>query len=117
MLSGIQISIAKAKSKVFYNYNEFIKLKLESPDSCGGWFTEYNLPEEVFYNSLILAKMSTQEPKLVSLQFRIIHDIFNCNKNLFKWNISNSKICEFCKSGEKLPSYTPWVNARLLEHS
>ena len=99
MLSGRQIDIAKAKSKDFYN--EFVELKLESPVSCGRWFTEYNLPEEVFYNSLILAKRSTQEPKLVSLQFKIIHDIVNCNKNLFKWKISNSKICEFCKSGKK----------------
>ena len=99
MLSGRQIDIAKAKSKDFYN--EFVELKLESPVSCGRWFTEYNLPEEVFYNSLVLAKRSTQEPKLVSLQFKIIHDIVNCNKNLFKWKISNSEICEFCKSGEK----------------
>ena len=49
-----QINIAKAKSKDFYN--EFNELKLECPISCRRWFKDYNLPEEVFYNSLILAK-------------------------------------------------------------
>ena len=99
MLSGRQINITKAKSKDFYN--EFIEFKLESPVSCGRWLTDYNLPEEVFYNSLILAKKCTQEPKLVSLQFKIIHNIVNCNANLFRWNISTTEICEFCESGEK----------------
>ena len=73
MLSGKLIIIAKAKSKDFYN--EFIELKLEAPVSCGCSFTDYNLPEEVFHNSLILAKKCTQEPKLVSLQFKVIHNI------------------------------------------
>ena len=77
ILRGRQMNIVKSRSKDFYN--EFIELKLESPVSCGRWLKDHNLPEEVFYNSLILAKKCTQEPKLVSLQFKIIHNIVNCN--------------------------------------
>ena len=99
MISGRQLDIAKAKSKDFYQ--EFIELKLVAPVSCGRWLNEHNIPEEVFYNSLMLAKKCTQEPKLIALQFKIIHNIVNCNANLFKWNISSTDICELCGAGEK----------------
>ena len=55
----------------------------------------------MFYNTLILANKCTQEPKLVSLQFKVIYNIVNCDVNLFKWKISSKEICEFCESGEK----------------
>ena len=65
------------------------------------WLNDYNLPEEIYYNSFILAKKCSQEPKLVALQLKIVYNIINCNVNLFKWNISNTDTCEFCESGEK----------------
>ena len=97
--SGRIIDITKAKSRDFYH--EFLEDDLEPASAICKWRTDYNLNEYIFYNSLPLAKKCTKEPKLIAIQFKIIHNIINCNSNLYKWKITESDVCEFCSSNER----------------
>ena len=100
MLSGKTINLSKCKSKTFYL--EFINFRLEPPTFLFRWSEKYSLDESSFYNSLHLAKKCTQEPKLLAIQFKIIHDITNCVVNLCKWNISDSDKCECCNAQDTM---------------
>ena len=55
----------------------------------------------MLYKSLPLVKKATKEPKLLALQFKIIHHITNCSENLYKWKITQSDKCDYCNNGEK----------------
>ena len=91
--SGKTGSLNKYKSKDFHN--EFNYLSLEPATALGNWVREFNLDEDIFYASLPLVKKSTSEPKLLSMQFKIIHQITNCGSKLNKWKIARSDKCQF----------------------
>ena len=97
--SGRLIDMKKAKSRDFYT--EFLEDNLEAPTAIYKWLRDYNLNEDKFYKSLPLVQKCTKEPKLLAVQFKIIHNIINCKTNLYKWKISEDDICEFCKTSEK----------------
>ena len=44
----------------------------------------------------------TRETKLSIFQFKIIHNILPCRNLLYKMNISESPLCEFCNELETL---------------
>ena len=96
--SGRLIDIKNAKSKDFYT--EFLEDMLEAPTAISKWRNRYNFNEDIFYESLPLVKKCTKEPKLLAVQFKIIHNIVNCKSNLHKWNISEDDACEFCETRE-----------------
>ena len=99
LLSGKRVNIAKSRSKEYYK--EFIDIVLEAPIPCGKWFREYSLSQDKFYNSLVMAKRCSTEAKLLAIQFKIIHNLVNCNGNLYKWKISDTDLCEFCNLSVK----------------
>ena len=99
LCSGRLINLKKAKSRDFYT--EFLEDNLEAPTAIFKWLKDYDLNEDMFYKSLPMVQTCTKEPKLLALQFKIIHNIINCKSNLFKWKISEDDICEFCKTSEK----------------
>ena len=45
----------------------------------------------------------TQETKLSIFQYKIIHNILPCRNLLYRMNISESPLCEFCNDLESLP--------------
>lgn len=96
VLSGRKLNLTKAKSKDYYN--EFVELISEPPKSVNFWRINHDIDEDTYFNSLILTKRSTREPKLIAQQFKIVHNILNCNSNLFKWKISITDVCQFCDS-------------------
>ena len=53
--TGKYILLDKSNSKYFYD--AFIDLILEPPAALQKWFRNYSLNEDIFYNSLLLAKM------------------------------------------------------------
>ena len=97
--SGRLLNIKKAKSKDFYI--EFIEDNLEAPTALLKWNINLNFDEDIFYKSLPLVKKCTREPKLLAVQFKIIHNITNCKSNLFKWRISENDTCDFCTSNQR----------------
>ena len=99
LASGRVINLEKVKSKTFYL--EFLEYILEPPKALNKWRVEYGLSEDIFYECLRNTRNTIKEPKLVALQFKILHNITNCRANLNKWNIAPTDICEFCNENVK----------------
>ena len=55
---------------------------------------EIGLTETDFKRSLVCARMSTQDTKLLNFNFKLIHRILNNTYNLNKWSIKDSLNCE-----------------------
>ena len=96
--SGRKINLKKAKSKDFYY--EYVDFELEPPASYRRWVLEKHVSEDLYYKSLSLVKQCTNEPKLLAMQFKIIHYITNCGENLKKWNIAEESACQFCQTNK-----------------
>ena len=88
------INISLAKSKSFYDF--FIRIKIEEPACALYWSQNYNVSNDLLFNSLNLCKIATKEAKIMSLQFKVVHNITNCGVNLKKWGIRDSDLCLFC---------------------
>ena len=58
-------------------------------------------PKTYIYECPWNTRNTIKEPKLVALQFKILHNITNCRANLNKWNIAPTDICEFCNENVK----------------
>lgn len=89
------INISKAKSKIYYK--EIIGPKYQTPSVLNKWLHDYNIHSNIVLNSLDLTKKSCSESKLISFQFKIIHNIVNNGTNLHKWGIRNTPNCIICK--------------------
>ena len=76
------INITKSRSKDFNS--EFIAQKITKPASLIKWELSFNIDKDQFFQSLCLTKNSINDPALSSTQFKVIHNITNCNSNLFK---------------------------------
>ena len=87
------IDISKAKCCNYYW--EIIETKTQAPTVLPKW-NAAGVTDEQFNQSLVLAKKSCREAKLVSFQFKVIHNIVANRVNLFRWSISNSDKCLEC---------------------
>ena len=92
---GNYIDITKADCKTYYN--EIIAGKIKQPTSFSVWINEYRLNEQTLYDSYIKNKRSCQDTRLLAFQFKIINDIVANNKNLEKWGLLGSPLCEECQ--------------------
>ena len=48
-----------------------------------------------------MTKRCSTEATLLAIQFKIIHNLVNCNGNLYKWKISDTDLCECCNLSVK----------------
>ena len=94
--SGKYIDLTNAKSKQFYQ--EFLENKTGFASALTSWQRNHNLREEIFYESLPKTINATNDQKLISFQFKIIHNIINNNANLYKWKIKDTNLCSFCNT-------------------
>ena len=89
-----KVDVTKAKSKIYYDI--LIERNFEPPISMTKWNLEIGLTETDFKLSLVCARMSTKDTKLLDFNFKLIHRILNNNYNLNKWSIKESPNCELC---------------------
>ena len=100
MITGKIVDVSQAKSREYYR--EFLELKTGfTASALLKWTENYNVDEEIFYDSLPRAKKSTTDTKLIAFQFKIIHNIINNRDNLYKWKISDSNTCRKCSENAK----------------
>ena len=78
--SGRVINLRKVRSKTFYL--EFLEYILEPPKALNKWCVEYDLSKDIFYECLWNTSNTIRDPKLVALQFKILHNITDCRANL-----------------------------------
>ena len=93
------LDITKAKSKDYYN--EFISAKIKKPTRFEHWKNEYEIDERVLYQSYPNFKRSCRDTKLLTFQYKILNDLVATNKNLEKWGVKNSELCESCSQEDQ----------------
>ena len=103
-------------------YTEFIKVIYETPSQLSKWQETNRIEADSVLLSFTKAKKSLTEPKILSLQFKIIHNITNCGANLAKWGIKENKLCNYCRTPEidtvthalvECPTTDMWLNSTL----
>ena len=89
--------ITLKKSRDFYNiYRD--QLLNNKDDYAIGFLDRYSENEEDIYNSVFTKKLKLeQEIKLREFNFKMLHGILPCNRNLMKWRIRLDDKCDVCE--------------------
>ena len=93
---GYKINLKNAKSRDFYQL--FVSNNVEPPTSMIKW-QEMGVSNDIYLNSIPLAREATKEPRLISVHYKIINNIWPTGEKLFKWKIRPDDKCHKC--GEK----------------
>ena len=94
-----KINIVTAKAKHYYQ--ALIENNIEKPKALRSWAT-VGIDEETFLESMVFARSSSKEPKLLSTHYKIIHNIWPTNVKLFDWKLKNTDECFFCKEKDTI---------------
>jgi hypothetical protein len=85
------------------------------------WEARYELTDEEMKNYYAIPYLSMRSTEVQSLQFKILHRIFNCNAWLYKIKINDNPNCRFCTEIETIPhfffawnAFINWWNRQLV---
>ena len=96
--------IAKVSNKMIYKSHILLNPKI--PNSQNKWVEYYPFleaaPRNMIYKIPFLVFHDTY---IKSIQYKILHRIFNCNYNLYIWGIKSSEKCDFCDKIDTLEHY------------
>ena len=70
-----------------------VENNISSKEKWSTYFQNNNLPWDIIYNNIYT---STIDIKLRNFQYKYLFRIIPTNKRLFKQNIANSNLCDFC---------------------
>ena len=87
------------------------------PTAVSTWIDLFPFLEQVNWAHLFTyVNKVTSELYLQSFQYKVTNRTLNCNYNLFKWNILDHSICEYCPlvTDTIEPIYTIVLRAKLL---
>ena len=87
------INLRTARCKDYYPI--CLEFDIEPPIAMQRWFTQ-GVQNDTYINSMIYAKTCTKETKLLSLQFKIINNIWPVRAKLYDWKIVDSRNCIKC---------------------
>ena len=103
-LSEFNIQINKKPKELFKLksseiYWELVNKKVKAPTALYTWIDLFPFLEKLEWSEIFsLAHEISKEPYLQSFQFKILHRTVNCGYNLFKWNVVDSAVCNYCNS-------------------
>ena len=69
------------------------------------WEARYELTDEEMKNYYAIPYLTMRSTEVQSLQFKILHRIFNCNAWLYKIKINDNPNCRFCTEIETIPHF------------
>ena len=96
--------LGNIKSREVYNY--YITRLYQIPQSQNKWIEYYPILEKADWKSIYnLTYNLTRDSHLISLQYKILHRIFNCNYKLFLWGIKDSSDCARCRDIDNLEHF------------
>jgi hypothetical protein len=81
------------KSKQFYQ--TFISLKSEDNQSPSN-FLLHHVPDYNFSDIFVVKVLKEKETKLKEFNFKLLHGILPCNKNLTNWKVKQNENCDIC---------------------
>ena len=88
-------NIMKINNKMIYK--TLIEDSVNIPSSQNKWIENYPFLESAPWSIIYKIPFETITDSFIqSMQYKIIHRIFNCNYNLHKWKIKSNPKCNFC---------------------
>ena len=96
-------SRALRKSRDFYQI--YLQQILDSiGDSSKDYLNRFNVTRnDDIYRQVFTNKVKTEkEIKLMEFNFKLLHGILPCNKNLEKWKIRSNDKCDVCGSSQTI---------------
>ena len=101
-------NIAKIKSA---EVNNFYVLRNYKIPTCQDKWVEYYpfLDNFDWTDTYLVAPKITFDTYLITLQYKILHRVYNCNHNLYMWNIKESAQCTFCPCVDNLEHFSSIV--------
>jgi hypothetical protein len=89
------------KKSIFF-YSNLVSQKLVKPVSRQSWSDKLNIEKEDLDKAYTLKIVHIKDKKISEMNFKILHNILPCNKNLLSWKKSNSKYCTVCSQEETI---------------
>ena len=97
-------NILKVKSSEVNNF--YVLSNYKSPTSQEKWIEHYPFLHNINWPDIYsLPSKVTLDTYLITLQFKILHRIYNSNYNLFIWSIKDSSQCDFCSGTDNLEHF------------
>ena len=97
-------NIQTLKNSQIYKY--FVTQKIITPVSQNKWVEYYPFLEHVDWKKIyVLCFKIVKDTYIQTMQFKILHRVYNCNYNLFTWGISQTQSCESCQGVDNLEHY------------
>ena len=94
------VNIKKAKSREYYNL--LISKACEAPTCLLFWDKRGLQNPERVIDSLIIHRKVTKETDLLTLQYKLIHNIIATNKRKTDWKVANQSRCSYCPETDTL---------------
>ena len=94
----------KVSSKIVLQY--LTEQQYATSKSQNKWVEYYPFLEKVDWKLIyILPTRILLDTYIITLQFKILHRVFNCNYKLYIWNKIDSPTCHYCRSIDNLEHY------------
>ena len=77
-----------------------VEKKFEEPIALPKWSREMNITIPDITKTFIFAKLSTNDSKLLTFNYKLINRLINNRANLFRWNIVTDPNCTLCEGGQ-----------------
>ena len=96
-----QITKTETSPQQFVKTNQFytklIEIKTNNTEHANIFLSEYGLQDE--QNTIFSKKVyNEKETKLKEFNFKLLHGILPCNKNLRNWRVKDSDKCDVCEN-------------------
>ena len=114
LYKGRYTEVTKINSKVLYWM--IASNNSQEATSLEKWIESYPFLETAPWQKIFKGiHLISNEPYLQSFQYKIVHRILNCNKNLYNWKIKESPECIYCNDIDSIEHHLFYCkNARLL---
>ena len=89
-------------SKSNFFYKNLVSQKCTRPASEQHGCDKLNVRIEDFEKAYLLKVLRIKDKKISEMNFKILHNILPCNKNLNLWKKSNSVNCTICSQEETI---------------
>ena len=99
--------IMKTKKGASQIYQKLIYIEYTSK-GLTKWQNSTGITKKNWHKSFYKAKKTTNDTKLLYLQFRILHNILTTNRSVSKYKPNQTDSCEFCKQASETIQHLLW---------
>ena len=87
-------------------YNSLIEMKCITPASQNKWIEYYPFLESASWSDIYSQPFKiVRDTFTQTVQYKILHRIYNCNYNLFLWKIKEEPKCDYCSDIDTIEHY------------